>query len=263
MVQTFQNIHWNTGSILRPCSPLITLDEKPEFARKPEISRTVIAEWLYLQHGKHLRLFGTHSSPWLSAGVARWEKGVEGPRIRVQSGVHRASGTTESPLPSPLEAVQASGIVTSCTKSWFLVNTGMYQSDCTEYYILVRHCNAENGTMIPVCTGMYYSLAAVCTLLSVLKSHFARACIRLFKQLSSKGEKRFVRTHWLYASRRFCEWGLFYLLVSVSFDSEDLKRLRALSPLGQKHAFRIWTGNLPIVHRNALTTEPRLQIWHI
>ncbi len=56
---------------------------------------------------------------------------------------------------------------------------------------------------------------------------------------------------------------LFYLLVSVSFDSEDLKRLCALSPLGQKHTFWIWTGNLPIVQRNNLTTEPRLQIWHI
>ncbi len=33
--------------------------------------------------------------------------------------------------------------------------------------------------------------------LSVLKSHFARPCIRLFKQLLSKSEKRFVRTHWL------------------------------------------------------------------
>ncbi len=51
-----------------------------------------------------------------------------------------------------------------------------------------------------------------------------------------------------------------YLLVSVSFDSEDLKRLRALSPLGQKHAFWNRTGNLPIVQRNVLTTEPRLQI---
>jgi hypothetical protein len=61
MVQTFQNIHWDTGSILRPCSPLITLDEKPEFAWKPQISRTVIAEWLDLQHGKHLRLFGSIS----------------------------------------------------------------------------------------------------------------------------------------------------------------------------------------------------------
>jgi len=99
--------------------------------------------------------------------------------------------------------------------------------------------------------------------LSVVKSHFNPTCIGLFKQLLSKSEKRFVRTHWLQALRRSCEWGLFYLLVSVSFDSEDLKRLRALSPLGQKHTAWIRTGNLPIVQRNDLTTEPRLQIWHI
>ncbi len=74
--------------------------------------------------------------------------------------------------------------------------------------------------------------ARLCLSLSacVLKSHFKRACIGLFKQSLlfklSKSEKRFVRTHWLQASRRSCEWGLFYLLVSVSFDSEDLKRLR-------------------------------------
>ncbi len=42
-------------------------------------------------------------------------------------------------------------------------------------------------------------------LLSVLKSHFKRACIGLFKQLLSKRERRFVRTHWLQASRRSCE----------------------------------------------------------
>jgi len=102
--------------------------------------------------------------------------------------------------------------------------------------------------------------------LSVLKSHFKRACIGLFKQLLSKSEKRFVRTHWLQEVLGLSEvlWvRLFYLLVSVSFDSEDLKRLRALSPLGQKHAFWNRTGNLPIVQRNVLTTEPRLQIWHI
>ena len=33
--------------------------------------------------------------------------------------------------------------------------------------------------------------------LSVVKSHFAPACIGHFKQLLSKSEKRFVRTHWL------------------------------------------------------------------
>jgi len=99
-----------------------------------------------------------------------------------------------------------------------------------------------------------------------LKSHFNPTCIGLFKQLLSKSEKWFVRTHCckpLGGPVTQCEWGLFYLLVSVSFDSEDLKRLRALSPLGQKHAFWNRTGNLPIVQRNDLTTEPRLQIWHI
>ncbi len=102
--------------------------------------------------------------------------------------------------------------------------------------------------------------------LSVLKSHFARARSFVLEQLLSKSKKRFVRTHLLQevlGLSEACEWGLFYLLVSVSFDSEDLKRLRALSPLGQKHAFWIWTGNLSIVQRNDLTTEPRLQIWQI
>ena len=55
-------------------------------------------------------------------------------------------------------------------------------------------------------------------------------------------------------------WELFYLMEMVSFDSEDLKRVRVLSPLGQKHTAWIRTSNLPVVKRNALTTEPRLQI---
>ncbi len=33
--------------------------------------------------------------------------------------------------------------------------------------------------------------------LSVLRSHFAPACIGVYKQLLSQSEKRFVRTHWL------------------------------------------------------------------
>ncbi len=41
------------------------------------------------------------------------------------------------------------------------------------------------------------SVSTSCALLSVLKSHFNLACIGLFKQLLSKSEKRFVRTHWL------------------------------------------------------------------
>ncbi len=36
-----------------------------------------------------------------------------------------------------------------------------------------------------------------CHGLSILKSHFNPTCIGLFKQLLSKSEKRFVRTHWL------------------------------------------------------------------
>ncbi len=101
--------------------------------------------------------------------------------------------------------------------------------------------------------------------LSVVKSHFNRTRSFVIEQLLSKSEKRFVRTHWLQEVLGLSEvlWlRLFYLLVSVSFDSEDLKRLRALSPLGQKHTAWIRTGNLPIVQRNDLTTEPRLQIWH-
>ena len=46
-----------------------------------------------------------------------------------------------------------------------------------------------------------------------------------------------------------CEplWGLFCLLERVSFDSEDLKRVRALSPLGQKRTAWIRTGNLSVI----------------
>jgi hypothetical protein len=40
---------------------------------------------------------------------------------------------------------------------------------------------------------------------------------------------------------RQCAWGLFCLLVSVGFDSEDLKRVRALSPLEQERTAWIRT----------------------
>jgi hypothetical protein len=68
--------------------------------------------------------------------------------------------------------------------------TFRYVPVCTEY-ILVRF--AENGT---------YQYVLVCTqyVLSVLRSHFAPAspaCIGVHKQLLSKSEKRFVRTHWV------------------------------------------------------------------
>ncbi len=45
--------------------------------------------------------------------------------------------------------------------------------------------------------------------------------------------------------------------------SEDLKSVGASLPLGQKHTVWIRTGNLSLTKRNALTTEPRMQIRHI
>jgi hypothetical protein len=44
--------------------------------------------------------------------------------------------------------------------------------------------------------------------------------------------------------------------------SEDLKSVGAPKPLGQKHTAWIRTGNLSLIKRNALTTEPRLQTGH-
>ncbi len=90
-----------------------------------------------------------------------------------------------------------------------------------------------------------------------MKSHFNQPRSFVIEQLLlvSKSEKRFVRTHWLQEVLGLSE----VLMVSVSLDSEDLKRVCVLSPLGQKHAFWIRTGNLPIVQRNVLTTEQRLQ----
>jgi hypothetical protein len=42
--------------------------------------------------------------------------------------------------------------------------------------------------------------------------------------------------------------------------SEDLKRAGAFTTLEQKHAGWICTGNLTLIKRNALTTEPQLLI---
>ncbi len=57
-------------------------------------------------------------------------------------------------------------------------------------------------------------------------------------------------------------------LEGAGLASEDLKRAGALTPLGQKHTGWIWTGILPLIKRNALTTEPQLlildgKIWNI
>ena len=45
--------------------------------------------------------------------------------------------------------------------------------------------------------------------------------------------------------------------------SEDLKSIGAPLPLEQKHTVWIRTGNFSLTKRNALTTEPRMQIWHV
>ena len=42
--------------------------------------------------------------------------------------------------------------------------------------------------------------------------------------------------------------------------SDEIKRFSALTPLGQKRAVWIGTGNLSLLKRNALTTKPRLHI---
>ena len=50
-----------------------------------------------------------------------------------------------------------------------------------------------------------------------------------------------------WASRSEVLWEVFCLLEMVGFDSEDLKRVGAHSPLGQKHTAWIRTGNLPVI----------------
>ena len=47
---------------------------------------------------------------------------------------------------------------------------------------------------------------------------------------------------------------------ALASSSEEIKRFSALTPLGQKRAFWIGTGNLSLLKRNALTTKPRLHI---
>ncbi len=104
-----------------------------------------------------------------------------------------------------------------------LVCTSMY------WYVLVH-----TGTYwyVQVCTGSgMYSYTR-------LRNYKLGYAIK-FTQLQTRACKyRLVHAStylYILAHRRSesCEWGpgLFYLLVSVSFDSEDLKRLRALLPV--------------------------------
>ena len=53
-----------------------------------------------------------------------------------------------------------------------------------------------------------------------------------------------------------------WLLEREGLVSEDLKRVGALKPLGQKHTVWFRTGNLSLAKRTALTTEPRLRTGH-
>ncbi len=79
-------------------------------------------------------------------------------------------------------------------------------------------------------------------------------------------ERRFVRTFDLQkgfslsVSLGGSQW---WLWERVGLGPEDLKSFGAPLPLGQKHTFWNRTGNFSLIKRNALTTEPRMRIWHV
>ena len=100
-------------------------------------------------------------------------------------------------------------------------------------------------------------------ILSVLKSHFNPTCIVVYKQLCRLCEQRFVRTFDLQKGFSLSEAvndsdGSGKEMVCQG--SEDLKSVGAPLPLEQKHTVWIRTGNLQLIKRTALTTEPRMQI---
>ena len=63
-----------------------------------------------------------------------------------------------------------------------------------------------------------------------------------------------------FSKRRFLPLGgkPTWRLERQALASEEIKRFSALTPLGQKRAVWIGTGNLLLRNRNALTTKPRL-----
>ena len=65
-----------------------------------------------------------------------------------------------------------------------------------------------------------------------------------------------------FSKRRFLPLGgkPAWRLERQALASEEIKRFSALTPLGQKRAVWIGTGNLSLVKHTALTTEPRLHI---
>ena len=75
--------------------------------------------------------------------------------------------------------------------------------------------------------------------------------------------RRKIRSHTGVAKRNQALGGRpSWLLEREGLVSEDLKRVGALKPLGQKHTVWNRTGNLSLAKRTALTTEPRLQTGH-
>ena len=84
----------------------------------------------------------------------------------------------------------------------------------------------------------FWSLISMQHPLWIVKSYMAFLKDDSFAHTSCK---------WGWASRSEVLWELFCLLEMVGFDSEDLKRVGAHSPLRQKHTAWIRTGNLPVI----------------
>ena len=142
-----------------------------------------------------------------------------------------------------------------------LLDTWRYEKcqNCTYQYIPVRtdiwYFYGSTYWYVQVCTFQYKEVQG--GTLSVLKSHFnwPPAMIVSYCKTVVQPLRRKIRWHTLVAKGvgplggpvGEVLWELFYLSEMVSFDSEDLKRVRALSPLGQKHTAWIRTGNLPVI----------------
>ena len=131
--------------------------------------------------------------------------------------------------------------------NYLKVRTGMYR------YILLRTNMEFLYCPVPSRTGTYwyvpvrtilpnpvqgYRIPDVLHASGIVKSYMAFLKDDSFKHTSCKRA---------WASRSEVLWEVFCLLDMVGFDSEDLKRVGAHSPLGQKHTAWIRTGNLPVI----------------
>ncbi len=99
-------------------------------------------------------------------------------------------------------------------------------------------------------------------MLSVLKSHFAWACIGVYKQLYCLCKQIFISTIDLQegfslseAVENGSQWE------RDGLGSKDLQSVGTPLPLEQKHTVEIRISNFS--KHSALTTEPRMQIWHV